>query len=193
MIPNINLNPMDSTNDVLNAARVRLNADMPALFPLNGHILDRTQASTQQGFNNAWRRFQEELVNLGFQVLIQEVILLNCPIVASLDPAVQTHVNWTEFGDGVTDYPSPVLPSDLIQPFKIWERVSGLNSAFPVQPNVELVLDGLPAVPKVQANRFWEWRNNAIYLPGSLLPMDLRIRYIKYYPDFVDQFPGVIS
>jgi hypothetical protein len=51
---------------------------------------------------------------------------------------------------------------------------------------MEKILDGLPAWQKAMANRCWEWRNNAIWMPGALMVEDFRIRYVKYLPDFVD-------
>jgi hypothetical protein len=193
--------PVDNLNTIINAARARLQSDLPTLAPSSGKILDRTQAATQQAVNNAWRKLQEKLANFGLTVLTDEVILLNVPIVASLDPATQTRLDWTSFFDGVTNTPgtddydpvnkqyvftgAPVLPSNCIQPLKIWERWSGINAQFATQP-MTMILDGLPTIQKSTANRFWEWRNNAIWMPGSTMPMDLRIKFVQFFPDFED-------
>ncbi len=199
--PTMSIAPVDNLNTILNAARTRLQSDMPTLYPVSGRVLDRTQAATQQGVNNAWRKMQESLANLGLTVLTDEVILLNVPAVTNLDPATQCRIDWTSYFDGTINTPGtddynavlkqyvftggPVLPSNCIQPLKIWERASGQNAQFPGEP-MEMILDGLPTFPKTSWNRCWEWRNNAVWLAGSVMAMDLRIKFIKFFPDFAD-------
>ena len=34
---------------------------------------------------------------------------------------------------------------------------------------------------------FWEWRRNRIYIPGSQMVEDIRIRFACYLPDFLDE------
>ena len=51
---------------------------------------------------------------------------------------------------------------------------------------MEKMLVGLPALQKTSSIRYWEWRGDAIYMPGSQLVEDLRIRYVNYLPDFAD-------
>ncbi len=175
----------DNVNTILNAARARLQSDLPTLYPISGHVLDRTQAATQQGVNNAWRKLQERLADLGFLAMTNEIVMAAIPIVQSTDPATQIALNWDGFFDGANQLTDPFLPDYVVQPLKIWERQNGMNSSFPREP-MEMILDGLPACQKTSFNRFWEWRNNTIYMPGSLMLMDLRIKYIQFFPDFVD-------
>lgn len=49
------------------------------------------------------------------------------------------------------------------------------------------MMDGIPNVQKWTGNRFWEWRANAIWMPGSQIVEDLRIRFATYFPDFADE------
>lgn len=170
--------PYDPLNTVLNAARVRLN---DAIQSLGGDVLTNNQPFTQVMANIAWRRLQETLADLGYSRLRREAILTNCPVVASIDPASQVSVSWASYFDGVSYYSAPVLPQDLILPLRLWERPSGQNAEFAPMQNW---LDGLPTRPKLGRNFVWEWREDAIYMPGALTVMDLRIRYAAYLPDF---------
>lgn len=176
---------LDSVTTILNSIRVRLNDALPSLYPTGGKVLDNTSAFTQQCFNNGYRKLQEYLSNLGYTPLIQEIIITNLPVVESQDPASQVYINWNNYFDGANYNSTPVLPDDLIQPLKVWERWSDQNMPFPDVP-MECYLDGLPTNQKTTYNGCWEWRNNSIYMPGSQREMDLRIRYVKYLPDIVD-------
>ena len=49
-----------------------------------------------------------------------------------------------------------------------------------------LAPDGLPDCRKTAWNRYFEVREDAIYMPGSLYSMDLRIEYAAYLADFVN-------
>lgn len=176
--PPIGNPPYDTLNTVLNAARVRLN---DAIQSLSGDVLQNTQPFTQVIANNAWRRLQETLANLGHSRLKRETILTNCPVAASVDPASQVSVSWASYFDGVSYYSAPVLPQDLILPLRLWERPSGQNAEF---APLENWLDGLPTRPKMGRNLIWEWREDAIWMPGAQTVMDLRIRYAAYLTDF---------
>lgn len=172
--------PYDRAATVLNVARARLNRAATAA----GDVISANQPFTQQYFNNAWRKMQGYLANLGYIRLTDETILTAVPIVQSTDPASQVSLSWTGFFDGANQQSNPILPDDLIFPLKIWERQNGFNADF-CDPGMENMLDGIPAIAKRTGNYSWEWRNDAIYMPGSMFPMDLRIRYAKYLPDFV--------
>lgn len=173
------LAPYDSVNTVLNTARVRLN---DAIQSIGGDVLTNNQPFTQVIVNTAWRRLQEFLANLGFTRSKSETILTGLPVVASSDPASQVSLSWTNYNDGVNEWTSPVLPQDLILPLKLWERQSGTNARF---LPMGVALDGLPTDPKGGRNLLWEWRNDTIFMPGSQLVMDLRLRYAAYLPDFI--------
>lgn len=184
-IPPIAVAPYDILDTVLNTARTRMN---DAIQDLGGDILTDEQPFTQQMANSAWRSLQEFVANLGYTRLVDEIILTGLPPVASLDPASQTWLSWVGFStgginEGAIDT-NIVLPQTLIFPLKIWERVTGQNAWF---TKMENVMDGIPTVPKTGYNRLFEWRQDRIYMPGSLMSMDLRIRFASYFPDFTTQ------
>jgi hypothetical protein len=176
---------LDTVNSVLNATRVRLNDALPALEATTGNLLDKTNPFSQQATNNAWRRLNGYLANRGFTALKQEVIVSEFPVVVATDPAIPCWIDWNGHNDGVTTRTTKVLPSDLLIPYKIWERPYGRGATFPIDP-MELFIDGLPGLPKQTYNGGWEWRANRIYIPGALQKIDFRILYGRYLGDFVD-------
>lgn len=185
VLPPINAPVYDKVSVVLNVARARLNDELVTLAPVGGKLLENNQVFSLQVLNSAWRRMQDALAERGYARLIDEVILQSFPVVASLDPGVQTWVSWSGYFDGASFWPTPALPADLSHPLKVWERWSNQNSPFS-GPCMEKMLDGLPATAKTTSNRWWEWRNDAIYMPGSQMVEDLRVRYVKFIGDFAD-------
>lgn len=174
--------PLDTLETVVNVARVRL---LDAIPDVSGNILLDADAATLVNVNAAWRRFQELLVNFGYTWLKLEKVLAGITAVGSTDTGSQAFINWANYFDGSANQAAPVLPQDLIAPLALWERITatgGANSFIPM----DRVDNGLPAVPKGLRNKCWEWRNGAIYFPGSTAIVDLRVRYAASCADFVD-------
>ncbi len=172
--------PYDLVQDVLNTARVRLN---DAIQSIGGDILTDLAPFTQTAVNAAWRRLQELLVNLGFARLKVETIFTLVSAVGSADVGSQVWIGWTGYFNGLALSGTPALPQDLIAPLDLWERQSGSGASY---APMDQLLNGLPTVPKQSLNRIWEWRQEAIYMPGALSPTDIRLRYAAFLPDFVD-------
>lgn len=185
VLPPINATAYDTVNTVLQMARLRLNDKLVTIQPVSGKILDNTQVFSQVAVNAAWRRTQEHLGEKGYDRLVDECIIKLFPIVASTDPASQCWINWSGCFDGVNFYPEPRLPQFFNHPLKIWERWSNLNAEF-TDPPMQKILNGLPAQLKTTNMRFWEWRSDTLYTPGSQMLEDLRIRHISYIGDFLD-------
>lgn len=180
--------PYDGAFEILNAVRARLHDLMPSLFPNSGSILDTTQASTQQHFNNGYRRFQDELTDAGAERFKGDIVIPNIPATTNFDPASLSSIDWFGCFDGTNRIASPVLPSDLVLPLWMSERPAGSMSAFPDpdQPNMRCRTDGLWMGQKTQRNCQWEWRGDVIYYPGATCVMDFRIGYRLYLPDIID-------
>lgn len=189
--PTASLGPYDLVNDVLNTARVRLNDALENTYPTSGKLLDNNQFFTLQAFNQGYRNLQEFLANLGFTRLRREIVLQGVPPVATMDPASQVSLSWNGYFNGVvtlgpeSDPQAPLLPNDLIIPLVMWERTSGSSAEF-AEP-MRLFIDGLPTPPKLGCNRGWEWREDAIFMPGATMTLDIRVRYAAYLPDFVNE------
>jgi hypothetical protein len=184
-IPPPSASILDSVTTVLNSARHRLNDRLPSLLASGGKVLETEDAFSQQCTNDAWRWLQENLADLGYTPLKNEAIITGLPAITNQDPAAQQFISWNSFFDGTNYQSAPVLPSNLVHPLKVWERWTNQNQYFPKDP-MDCYLDGMPSQSKtVLYNGFWEWRNAAIYLPGSAMSMDLRVLYVQYLPDFV--------
>lgn len=180
--------PYDTVTTVINAARTRLNDVINTLAPVGGKILDNTQPFSQQVVNDAWRKLQEFLADIGYSGLDQETVLASVPAAATNDPMKLVYLSWSGYFDGNALQVAPVLPQNLIRPEKLWERPSGTTQ---VMTEMDEVLNGLPMVPKANWNRQWEWRGDALYLPGALTVTDIRIRFAAYLSDFVDNSPAL--
>lgn len=183
VLPPIPNAPYDTLNTVMNTARTRLNDVLDTTVATGGTMLQDTAAFSRTVANTSWRKMQSFLGNLGYTVLNKEVQITALPAVATTDPSVETSLNWFNFFDGLNYWDAPVLPPDFVMPLWVKERVSGQAAAF---VPMECMLDGLPDCQKGGCNLHWEWRENAIWMPGSQMVMDLKIKYGSFLPDFED-------
>lgn len=166
----------------MDLARTRLN---DAIQQLGGDILKNTQSFSQTMANAAWRRLRHYLANLGHTRFTDETIIQSLPTVASLDPASQCWLDWTGFYDGTQVWQNYALPQNCEFVLKLWDRVSGFNAGWG-RP-LENFMDGLPATFKYPRNGIFEIRNDRIYMPGTTIPVDLRIRFAQVFPGFETQ------
>ena len=152
-----------------------------------GEIFADTQPYVVPTINLGWRKLQKKLSDKGHARLENEVLIVNLPVMTNRDPAAQQWINWTGFFDGTNLQKTPTLPPDFISPLRLWER----PRVYPATPNLSLLRPMHPAPDDLRANikgswnRYWDWRNDAIYLPGSILAMDLRLSYTSYLADIV--------
>lgn len=188
IFPSVSNTPYDLASSVLNAARFRLNDKLNTLVGVSGKILEETDPSTNQAFNNGYRRFQDALCDAGCERFQGETIISSVPYVQTQDPAILCSLSWFNMFDGHNNWTQPVLPGNLILPLWMSERPSGNNSWFPWPdiPNMTQMVDGLPMQMKQQRNGCWEWRGDAIYFPGALVTVDFRVRYRLLLPDILD-------
>jgi len=140
-----------------------------------GRILTDNAAFTPEYLNAALEELQDKIRNNGVITLIKDNYILS-PITAlpAPDPAVQVFVSYQGFFNGVEMVPLPCLPSDLRTIEKVWERQTGSGLPFKrmTQPQ-----EGLPSQFQGQWLGVWEYRGDALYLCGSTITEDLRIRY----------------
>lgn len=195
----------DTANDILNVARSRVNDLMlsPQGFPggsdpgeqftevgggaaavelnADGSLILRTQII----FNSAYRKFQKYLSNLGYRLLIADnVVIQSFPANASADPTAQSWLSWNGCFNGSAFSATPALPIDFYAPLRIEERIHGSNVFF---SPMTVALEGLRnRFARTTLNRQWEWRSNALYLPGATGLTDLQFRYTRRLPDLPD-------
>jgi hypothetical protein len=146
----------------------------------SGDIFADAQNYVLPTVNLAWRKVQKKLADKGHPRLRNEVDILSVPVITNLDPISQQYISWTQFFDGTAFQNAPILPQDFISPLRLWERQSGMTIDFrPMHP----AGDGLWSRNKSSWNRYFDWRDDAIYFPGALLLTDLRIMYAAFLPD----------
>jgi len=128
--------------------------------------------------NSAYRKTQRALGNAGGGGFIQDDVLLVVPAVAQVDSSLQV---------SITDATAPPnqLPTDLLVPMKIWERSNGSSDDFVEMADLSQH-GGLPSRAQGLTLSVWEWRADGIYFLGATQDTQIRLRYLKAYPDFTD-------
>ncbi len=128
--------------------------------------------------NSAYRKLQRALGNAGGGGFIQDDVLLVVAAITQTDTSLQV---------AITDATAPPnqLPTDLLVPLKMWERPNGSTQDF-----VEMVdltrHGGLPSRAQDPTLSVWEWRADGIYFLGATQDTQIRLRYLKAYPDFTE-------
>lgn len=182
--------PFDTAETALNFARVILN---DCALRLSGNLWADTQPYMQTFTNKAWRRFQNDMAQIGDPAQTQEFLIPAFPVVANTDPYTQVYVNQQYIFDGQNFYTSPnvnLLPPDLICPIRCEERMAGTLSQFDYMEPCD---NGVPRGQKTTYLRYWEWRNTGIVMPGATVPRDLLIRYAQYLGDLTTTLDGSVQ
>lgn len=134
--------------------------------------------------NSAYRKLQRALGNAGGGGFLTENVTLVVPAVTTPDTSLQV---------SITDATPPPnqLPTDLLLPSKIWERPNGSTDDF-----LEMVdlsqHGGLPSRIQDVTLSVWEWRADGIYFLGATQDTQIRLRYVKAYPDLTDATSPVL-
>jgi hypothetical protein len=134
--------------------------------------------------NSAYRKLQRALGNAGGGGFLTDNVTLIVPAVTTPDPSLQV---------SITDATPPPnqLPTDLLLPSKIWERRNGSTDDF-----LEMVdlsqHGGLPSRVQDVTLSVWEWRADGIYFLGATQDTQIRLRYVKAYPDLTDATSPVL-
>ena len=163
---------------VLNKTRAIINDVMESNA---GDILTDDWPATWEYLNIAQRMCQEYLANNGVESNVKEVFLSGILPVANTDPSTQVWVSQSGYYDGANNHTTPYLPADVVMPLRIWERFDGTQNPFVQVTPANDGLDGF--LPQLPYFRQYEWRGNALYLPGATMLNQLRFRYIAYFAD----------
>ena len=196
-----------TTLNLLQNAGVQAGKTYSLVIPTGDFFADN-QAYVLPTIILAWRKLQKALADKGHPRVENEVLLQNLPVVANLDPASECWINWTQFFDGTNLWtpgapppsgPCPTLPPDFIAPLKLKERFyvagEGTNGVI----NYNRLRDMHPAPNSLKGrqkgswNHYWDWRGDAVYFPGTIVPMDLWSRYNAFLPDIAVADGGFAS
>lgn len=142
--------------------------------PQGGIIATNTAPFTLPFLNAAIRFVYRKLRNIGDPALIiDNYLLLGIPPLNGPNPAVQVNLGFLGYFDGYANHPQWTLPAGAMGIDRAWERVSSTDLNF--YP-LAAAPDGLAPVQQVSTMRRYEWRGNAMWMPGALEMVDLRLR-----------------
>lgn len=174
--------PYPTIEQVFNLARVFLNDTFAGATNTlgEGRIFTDTWTPNLTILNEALAELQRDLANLGVPRTTKEVFILDLPYIngprgpSIADCTVQTFLSYGGYWDGSTLWTSFNLPVDLYQPIRIWQRATNTGTTF---GNLEQADDGLKSIYQDQTLGGWDWRGDALYFNGSIVNIDIRIKY----------------
>jgi hypothetical protein len=134
--------------------------------------------------NSAYRKLQRAIGNAGGGGFIQDDVLLVVTAVTETDTSLQVSIS-----DSTA--PPNQLPTDLLVPVKIWERPNLSTDDFTEMVDLSQH-GGLPSREQDTTLSVWEWRADGIYFLGATQDTQIRLRYLKAYPDFTDSTSPVL-
>lgn len=140
-----------------------------------GGIIATNEAAFVLPFLNAAIRFvYRKLRNVGDPALIiDNYLLLGLPALVQPDPAVQVSLGFLGYFDGFANHGQWTLPAGAMGVDRVWERVSASELEF---RGMVARPDGLAPRYQTATMREYEWRGNALWMPGALTSVDLRLR-----------------
>ena len=168
-------------NDVLDFARVLIN---DAQGGLAGQDLSNDRPYTWTLLNFCFAKLANWLEDSNVESCTYSEAIIG-PLApaptASSDVNTQVRLGYDGYWDGGNDATDAKykLPDDCLMPLELWERQA--SNSGPFLP-MKQVLGGLPPRAGFFNFRYWEFRGNAIYLPGAIQSNLLRIRYIPALP-----------
>ena len=152
------------------------------LNDVNGAVF--TDAILLPYVNSTYRIIQKKISNAGGDEFITDGVLFVIPAVAAnqQDPGTQVVLN-----DAGFTYLNVFtqLPTNLIEPLKIWERPNLSTQDFEEMVNLTSH-GGLPSRPQGQTLREWEWRTDGVYFVGATQDTQIRMRYTSFLPDLIN-------
>lgn len=148
-------------------------------------IVDDATVSVKlrNAMNSALLWLYQSMGNIGDPTLVADnYVVLNLPVVhgsngiGSPDPATQVSLGYAGFFDGNQWNSNFKLPTNMLEPIRVWQRITSTNLPFKPVPQAQ---DGL--APNWQGNYLgeWEWREDGIWFNGAIQNCDVRIRYRK--------------
>ena len=140
-----------------------------------GQVLTDVAPFTLPFLNSAIQDLQKALANNGVPANIYDnVILTPLTAVENVDPSVQVYIGPNGYNNGSAISKTPALPTNLIVPLLVWQRVTGSGQQF---QKVAESHDGIRSQQQGTYFAQWEWRNDYIWFNGSTSSIDIRVRY----------------
>ena len=183
--------------DVTNLVRSMVQDDMAGATDTVGEgqvFVDNMLTSVTMGnfFNSSLRQLSRKLRTTTGPMLIRDNIIISGlpPLfsptqgLAAPDPSIQTNLSFVGYFNGLNYDSTWVLPIDCLMVDVVSERITGSNDDF-----CQMGQPALGLISRWQGvyNNSWEWRQDGIWMPGSIQTMDLRLRYQAKLPTLYTQ------
>lgn len=154
--------------------------------PGEGLIMPNTNPDLLTFMNSAIRDTYSDLRNVGDPALILDnYILYGIPALAAANPAIQVSLDTIGYFDGYQFNQQWTLPSGCMRVERVWERAStGATSQDTFYPMAPAPF-GLPGMMQGDRMGQWEIRQNAVWMPGAMVSVDLRLRCTITFPDYL--------
>lgn len=175
-----------SLQAIANLFRAQINDDFMGATntPGEGLIAFNTAPFLLTIMDSAIRELYSDLRNVGDPSLILDnYCLIGLPPLTQPDPTVQVCLSYAGFFDGFQWHPQWTLPISCNKVEKVWERWTGSGAGFTSMSPAPF---GLAPCMQVQMMGCYEMRQNALWMPGSLIQEDIRLRCRITFPDFID-------
>lgn len=134
--------------------------------------------------NAAIRDTYSDLRNVGDPSLILDnYLLIGIPALTTPDPTVQVSLSYAGYFNGYSWSPQWALPIGCQKVERLWERQHASNDSF---SPMTYCPQGLPPVYQSYGMGQWEIRQSAVWMPGCMNSVDLRLRCSITFPDFLN-------
>jgi hypothetical protein len=151
--------------------------------PQGGIIATNTAPFTLPFLNASIRWVYRKLRNIGDPALILDnYLLLGIPALTGPDPAVQVSLGFLGYFDGFANHGQWTLPAGAMGIDRAWCRVTGAGNEF---CEIYAAAGGLQPCYQCATMQCYEWRGNAMWMPGALCSVDLRLRTKITLPDIL--------
>jgi hypothetical protein len=179
-------NVYPSLQEIANQVRTILNDDGAGATGTVGEgqiVVNNSAISVKlpNAMNLAIGQVHRELRNSGSPLLIADnYIVTGLPVVngvngsAAPDASAQVCLGYTGFFDGTQMWPDYKLPINMLMPERMWQRQTGTNLPFTPMEQAQF---GLAPVYQGVSLGQWEWRSDGLWMNGSTVNCDIRLRY----------------
>ena len=168
---------------VFNQCRIHINDTQAGNSGIvgSGRVFTDDWSPSLNVLNLALSHLQRDLENYGLPTTREVIFIINGipPINGPMglgvpDPTVQVALSFNGCWDGSILHGTPTLPSDLLMPIEIKQRVTNSGTVFTKMQNA---VNDLPSVDQNYLLGWWTWRQDQIFFNGSQNEMDIELRY----------------
>lgn len=177
-----------SLQSIADLFRASINDTFPGATntPGEGLIMPDTNPDLLTFMAASIRGVYSDLRNIGDPTLILDnYVLLGIPPLAQMDSTVQVCLSYAGYFNGYTWSDLWTLPISCQTVERLWERPSSTTLVGGFTPMTPAPFGLTPCAQGMLMGQ-WEMRQNAIWMPGAMQAVDLRIRCRITFPQVLD-------